>query len=83
MPSWDRFEAQEQAYKDSVLLPGVKQRLAIEMASSLGWDRYVGDKGDILAIDTFGASGNGERIIEEYGFTVENVVKRVEKLVEQ
>lgn len=83
MPSWDRFEAQEQAYKDSVLLPGVKQRLAIEMASSLGWDRYVGDKGDILAIDTFGASGNGERIIEAYGFTVENVVKRVEKLVGQ
>ena len=82
MPSWDRFESQDQAYKESVLLPNVKKRLAVEMASSFGWDRYVGDEGDILSIDSFGASGNGETLMREYGFTVENVVKRVESLFE-
>ncbi|WP_404455010.1 transketolase [Oceanobacillus kapialis] len=81
MPSWDRFEEQSQAYKDSVILPNVKKRLAVEMASPFGWERYVGAEGSVLGIDTFGASGNGERLIEEYGFTVENVVKRVEELV--
>ena len=81
MPSWDRFEAQDEAYKESVLPSGVKARLAIEMASSLGWHKYVGDQGDVLAIDRFGASGNGDVIVKEYGFNVENVVSRVEALV--
>lgn len=81
MPSWDRFEEQPQSYKDSVLPPQVKKRLAVEMASPFGWERYVGDEGDILAISTFGASGNGDKLMEEFGFTVENVVSRVEKLV--
>ena len=81
MPSWDRFEAQDEAYKESVLPSGVKARLAIEMASSLGWEKYVGDQGDVLAIDKFGASGNGDVLVKEYGFTVENVVSRVEALV--
>lgn len=82
MPSWDRFESQDQAYKESVLLPNVKKRLAVEMASSFGWDRYVSDEGDILSIDSFGASGNGETLMREYGFTVENVVKLVEGMFE-
>ncbi|MFD1848824.1 transketolase [Oceanobacillus bengalensis] len=81
MPSWDLFEEQDKAYKDSVLLPNVKKRLAVEMASPFGWDRYVGDEGSILGINTFGASGQGERLIREYGFTVENVVKQVENLL--
>lgn len=81
MPSWDRFEKQDEAYKKEVLPENVTARVAIEMASSLGWKRYAGDRGIILAIDTFGASGNGDKIIEEYGFTVENVVAQVEKLV--
>ena len=51
------------------------------MASSLGWEKYVGDQGDVLAIDKFGASGNGDVLVKEYGFTVENVVSRVEALV--
>lgn len=80
MPSWDRFEQQSQSYKNSILPPQVKKRLAIEMASPLGWERYVGDEGDILGINTFGASGNGEKLIEEYGFTVENVVSKIESL---
>jgi len=81
MPSWDRFEKQDDAYKKEVLPENVRARLAIEMASPLGWKQYVGDQGTVLAIDTFGASGNGNKIIEEYGFTVENVVAQVEKLV--
>ncbi len=79
MPSWDRFEKQDEAYKGSVLPKNVKARVAIEMASSLGWHKYVGDNGSVLAVDTFGASGNGDKLIEEYGFTVENVIKQVEK----
>ncbi|MCZ0704492.1 transketolase [Natronobacillus azotifigens] len=80
MPAWDRFDAQDQAYKDQVLPPSVKKRLAIEMGASLGWDRYAGDEGDILAIDRFGASGEGNRVMAEYGFTVENVVARFESM---
>jgi transketolase len=81
MPSWDLFEAQPQAYKDSVLLPDVKARLAVEMASPFGWERYVGEKGAILGIDKFGASAPGDRVIKEYGFTVENVVSKVKALL--
>jgi len=81
MPSWDRFEAQSQEYKDSVIPKNVKARLTIEMGASLGWHKYAGDEGDVLAIDQFGASAPGERIIKEYGFTVENVVAKVKGLV--
>lgn len=80
IPSWDRFDKQDAAYKESVLPSAVTKRVAIEMASSLGWERYVGLEGKIIAIDKFGASANGNKIIEEYGFTVENVVKHVNEL---
>lgn len=81
MPSWDRFEEQSKAYKESVIPSDVKKRVAIEMGSSLGWERYTGSEGTIIAIDRFGASAPGERIIEEYGFTVDNVVAKVEELL--
>lgn len=81
MPSWDLFEKQDKAYKESVLLPDVKARLAIEMAHPMGWEKYVGDQGDILGISTFGASAPGDRVIQEYGFTVDNVVSRVKALL--
>ncbi|SER08850.1 transketolase [Gracilibacillus ureilyticus] len=80
IPSWDRFDKQDASYKEQVLPSAVKKRVGIEMASSLGWERYVGIEGKILAIDTFGASANGDKVIEEYGFTVENVVKHVNDL---
>ncbi|WP_163536877.1 transketolase [Gracilibacillus sp. YIM 98692] len=80
IPSWDRFDAQDASYKESVLPRSVTKRLGIEMASSLGWERYVGIEGSVLAIDSFGASGNGGKIVEEYGFTVDNVVKHVNEL---
>jgi transketolase len=83
MPSWDRFEQQSQEYKNSVLPKDVKKRLGIEMATPLGWERYTGDEGDVLAINGFGASAPGERIMKEYGFTTENVVARVKALLDK
>ncbi|MFZ3577715.1 transketolase [Virgibacillus sp. DJP39] len=81
MPSWDRFNEQDTAYKNEVIPPQVKARLGIEMASPFGWERYVGDQGAVLGIDTFGASAKGDKVIEEYGFTVANVVENVENLI--
>lgn len=74
MPSFDLFELQSDDYKESVLPSAVKNRVAIEMGSSFGWHKYAGPEGKILAIDKFGASGNGEAVVEAYGFTPENVV---------
>jgi transketolase len=81
MPSWELFEKQSQAYKDSVILPQVKARLAIEMAYPQGWERYVGDQGLIMGISQFGASAPGNKVIAEYGFTVENVIAKVKELL--
>jgi transketolase len=83
MPSWDRFEQQSAEYKESVIPKGVKKRLGIEMGSSFGWHKYTGDEGDILAIDHFGASAPGEKIMEEFGFSVNNVVARVKALLQK
>lgn len=83
MPSWDRFENQDKEYKQSVIPKTVKKRLAIEMGSSFGWERYTGDEGDILSIDRFGASAPGERIMKEFGFTPENVVNKVKNLINE
>src|SRR5690625_942915 len=81
MPSWDRFEQQDTAYKNDVIPAHITNRVAVEMASPFGWERYVGSKGTIIGVDTFGASAPGGTVIEEYGFTVENVVKHVEALL--
>lgn len=81
MPSWDRFDKQDKSYKEEVLPSSVTKRLAIEMASPFGWERYTGIDGDVLGINTFGASAPGDTVIEEYGFNVENVVQKVENLL--
>lgn len=81
MPSMDRFEKQSDEYKNKVLPADVKKRLAIEMGSSFGWGKYTGLEGDVLGIDRFGASAPGETIINEYGFSVPNVVNRVKALI--
>ncbi|GEN81939.1 transketolase [Sporosarcina luteola] len=81
MPSWDLFEQQDEQYKESVLPKAVKKRLSIEMGASLGWHKYVGDEGEVLAIDTFGASAPGDRVIAEYGFTEENVMNKLKKML--
>ena len=77
VPSTDVFDAQDQAYKEEVLPNAVRRRVAIEMAASLPWYKYVGLDGAVIGIDTFGASAPADKIIEEYGFTVENVVETV------
>lgn len=76
MPSWELFDAQPKSYRDQVLLPAVRARLAVEAGVSQGWHRYVGDRGDVLSVDRFGASAPGDVVMREYGFTVENVCKR-------
>ena len=76
MPSWELFDVQPQSYRDHVLLPSVRARLAVEAGASQGWHRFVGDGGDVLGVDRFGASAPGEIVMREYGFTVENVSKR-------
>lgn len=77
MPSWKLFDAQSQEYRDSVLLPSVSARVAVEAGVPLGWHRYVGDRGDVIGVDSFGASAPGDVMMREYGFTAENVCERV------
>lgn len=81
MPSWNLFERQSKEYRDSVIPPSIKARVAVEMAAPLGWERYSGDHGVVIGINTFGASAPGDRIMKEYGFTVENVVESAVKLL--
>jgi len=81
MPSLEVFEEQDVEYKESVLPCAVRARLACEAASSFGWHRYVGLDGDIISIDHFGASAPAELLFEEYGFTVDEVLKRARGLV--
>ncbi len=76
MPSWELFDAQPQEYRESVLPAALGARLAIEAASPMGWCRYVGEQGDVLGVDHFGASAPGKLVLEKYGFSVDNVVKR-------
>ncbi len=73
MPSWELFEKQPQDYRDKVFPSFVKTRISIEAGISQGWHRYVGDKGETIAVDTFGASAPGEVMLHKYGFTVENI----------
>ncbi len=81
MPSFDLFEKQDAAYKASVLPKTVKKRVGIEMGASFGWHKYIGDEGEMIAIDTFGASAPGERVMKEYGFTEENVIAKVKSIL--
>ena len=75
MPCWERFEAQPEAYRDAVLPPTTTRRVSIEAGVSLGWDRWVGPEGAIIAIDRFGLSAPAERIFEHFGFTAEHVAE--------
>ncbi len=74
MPSWELFERQEPAYRDAVLPPDVTARCAIEAGSSMGWHRWTGSQGSVIAVDRFGASAPGSVLMKNFGFTVENVV---------
>jgi len=81
MPSWELFDALPQAERDNVLPPGVTSRLAVELGVAQGWHRYVGDRGDVLSVERFGASAPGQVVLREYGFTVDAVCARATALL--
>jgi len=81
MPSWEIFEKQDQAYKDSVLPPAVTARVSVEMASTFGWERYVGPKGQMIGMHTFGASAPWKDLQKHFGFTTEAVVAAARKAI--
>ncbi|MBH8606106.1 transketolase [Thermoactinomyces sp. CICC 10521] len=81
MPCREQFEAQPKEYRDSILPPSVRARVAVEAAHPASWDRYVGDQGSVIGIDHFGASAPGGLVMEKFGFNVDNVVKHVEEVL--
>jgi transketolase len=81
IPSWELFDAQDAAYRESVLPKGVTKRLAVEAASSFGWCRYIGSEGAMISVDRFGVSAPGPVALEKFGFTVDNVVAKAKELL--
>ena len=79
MPCWELFEKQSREYKDSVILPDVKARVGIEAAVELGWHKYIGDKGEFIGMNSFGASAPQAKCFEHFGITVETVVEAAKK----
>ncbi len=73
MPSWELFEQQDEAYRAAVLPPAVTRRVAVEQASTLGWERYTGLRGAIIGMKTFGASAPLKELLVKFGFTPEHV----------
>lgn len=73
LPCWERFDSQDQAYRDSVLPPSVRARVSVEIGVSMGWERWVGDEGAIVGLDHFGASAPAGTIFEKFGFTADRV----------
>jgi transketolase len=83
MPSWEIFETQTQAYKDSVLPPAIKARVSVEALSGFGWERYVGLEGKIIGMTRFGSSAPAEVAMEKFGFTVSNVVQCAKEVLKK
>lgn len=80
-PSWELFEQQDQSYRDEVLPPSIKRRLAVEAGVAQGWHRYVGDQGRIISIERFGASAPYKKIYEEFGLTAANILNEAHNLL--
>ncbi len=83
MPSWELFEKQDKAYKDSVLPPDVKARVAVEAGVELGWHKYIGDNGIFIGMSSFGASAPAKVCFEKFGITSENVIKAAKKSIQK
>ncbi|MEJ9225910.1 MULTISPECIES: transketolase [Priestia] len=81
MPSWELFNKQSKEYQERILPESVSKRISLEMGISLGWERFVGPKGKVIAVDTFGASGTGADVMKLFGFTEENVVAQAKELL--
>ena len=77
MPCWELFAEQPDAYRNEVLPKNITKRVSIEAGTTLGWERYVGNRGLVIGIDHYGASAPAEVLAETYGFTVEKVVQRI------
>ena len=82
MPSWELFEQQDQQYRDSVIPPDVSARVSVELASTLGWDRYVGLGGHTIGMRTFGASAPLKELQKKFGFTADSVVAAAKQQLE-
>jgi transketolase len=82
MPSWELFEKQDRAYRDSVLPPDVKARVSVEMAATFGWERYVGPAGHSIGMHSFGASAPIKALLKHFGFTVENIVAAAKQQIQ-
>ena len=83
MPCWEVFEQQPESYREEVLPQDVPARLSVEAGVAQGWERWVGDRGDSLALDRFGASAPGATVMAELGYTVDNVVARATAVLER
>ena len=83
LPCWERFDAQDQSYRDDVLPPAVRKRVSVEVGVSLGWERWVGDEGAIVGLDHFGASAPAGTIFEHFGFTVDRVADVARRVVRE
>jgi len=81
MPSWEIFDRQPQEYRDSVLLPKVTARIAVEQASTFGWERYVGNSGRVIGMKTFGASAPLKELQRKFGFEPEQIVTTAKALL--
>jgi transketolase len=81
MPSWELFEEQNEEYKEAVLPKNVTARVAIEAASSMGWERYVGSQGTTVTLNHFGASAPAKTVFQQFGFTADNIVEQAKKLL--
>jgi transketolase len=81
MPCWELFEQQPADYRDEVLPPDVKARLSVEAGVKFGWKEWVGDEGDSISIEHYGASAPGGTVLEKFGYTAENVVARAQALL--
>jgi transketolase len=80
-PSWELFESQTDDYKESVLPKNIKARISIEAGIKQGWEKYLGDYGEAVSIEKFGASAPAEVLFKEYGFTKENIVAAVKRVL--
>ena len=83
MPSWELFDQQPQAYRETVFPKSVRPRLAVEAGLPQGWHRYLGDGGDIIGIERFGASAPGNIVMQKFGFTIDHVIERATALLEK
>jgi transketolase len=81
VPSWELFKAQDASYRNAVLLPSVKARVAVEAGIGMGWEKFVGDHGAIISLEHYGASAPAGILFKEFGFTVENVFETARKLL--